>query len=113
MGNNVLASNVDYQNNVEVLIKNKIVTDQVKDTASGLFEKIFVIYIQDNGIFSISGVTYDKNDDILIQFQTPQTMDSIVILPDSNVKTYSVEYKSVQDDQGYVLQEVSDQIAFA
>lgn len=34
-GQNVLASGVDYQNNVKIIINDQIITDQVKDTATG------------------------------------------------------------------------------
>lgn len=38
-GLNVLASNVDYQQGVEVLINDQVVTSQVKENGPGKFEK--------------------------------------------------------------------------
>lgn len=58
------------------------------------------------------GVTFNNNEFILIQFQKPQAVDSIVILSDSNVALYSVTYTKVEDDEEYVLQEVRDDDIF-
>lgn len=56
------------------------------------------------------GVTFNNNEFILIQFQKPQAVDSIVILSDSNVALYSVTYTKVEDDEEYVFRDVSDEV---
>ena len=51
------------------------------------------------------GVNLDDADYLIIRFGTPQTIDSIVVLADSNVKFYTVSYTKPNGDE-YVLEEV-------
>ncbi|CAF0996864.1 unnamed protein product [Rotaria sordida] len=81
---NVLASGVSNKADVQVLLNNKVVTENVKE----------------NG----PGIDLDDNDDIIIRFSKMQTIDSVDILSDSNVKSYSISYTKSNADE-YILVE--------
>jgi hypothetical protein len=68
------------------LLQNQIVTENV--TADG------------------QGVDLDDNQYITIQFSTEQTIDSVVISPNSNIQSYSILYKKSNGDL-YTLAEVN------
>jgi hypothetical protein len=73
------------------LLQNQIVTENV--TADG------------------QGVDLDDNEYITIQFSTEQTIDSVVILSNSNIESYSISYKKSNGDV-YTLQEVNIKFSF-
>jgi hypothetical protein len=51
------------------------------------------------------------NEYIIINFPRKQTIDSVVILTDSNVKTYSISYTK-SDGNEYILEDVKKKISF-
>ncbi|CAF4582630.1 unnamed protein product, partial [Rotaria sp. Silwood1] len=83
-GTNVLADDVSNQADVQVFLNNEVVTPNVKE----------------NGL----GVDLDDNEYIIIQFSKMQTIDSVDILSDSNVKSYSVSYTKSNGNE-YILEE--------
>lgn len=48
----------------------------------------------------------DENEYIIINFLKVETIESVVILSDSNVKSYAISYIKSNGDE-YVLEEVS------
>jgi hypothetical protein len=85
IGENVLASNASTQGVVEVSVNNKIVTD----------------YVKENG----QGIDLDGLNNITIQFSNAQIIDSVVVLSDSNVKSYYISYTDL-NGQAHVINDV-------
>lgn len=69
-----------------MLYNNTIVTENIKENSAG--------------------IDVDENEYITIQFSKQQIIDSVVILPDSNVNSYSISYTKPNGDE-YILEEVN------
>ncbi|CAF3426792.1 unnamed protein product [Rotaria socialis] len=80
---NILSNTINGKD-VRVMFNNKVVTDNTKE----------------NG----AGIDVDKNEYITIYFSKIQTVDSVVILPNSNVQSYSISYTKPNGDE-YILVE--------
>ena len=85
MGENILAAKASNQGAVEVLFNNKAVTNDVRENGPGIY--------------------LDDNEYITIRFPTEQTIDSVVILSNSNVQSYAISYIKSNGDE-YILEEV-------
>ncbi|CAF2003035.1 unnamed protein product [Rotaria magnacalcarata] len=81
---NILSNAAIAKDDVRVVFNNQVVTDNAKE----------------NG----AGVDMDKNEYITIYFSKIQTIDSVVILPNSNIQSYSISYTKTNGDE-YILVE--------
>ena len=86
IGKNVLASDVNTRDLAKVRVNENDVTKDIKE----------------NG----QGVDILSGDSIEIQFSDEQTIDSVVVLPKSNVESYYVSYETA-DGYEVTLVEVS------
>jgi hypothetical protein len=82
----MLANNASNGNDIQVLFNNTIVTNNVTE----------------NG----QGVDINDNEYITISFANEQTVDSVIILSNSNVESYSISYIK-SDGSEYILDEVN------
>lgn len=106
IGENVLADDGNRQD-VEVLLNDKVVTDQVKRKGPGRSKHSMSEHL--HPLLDVLGVNLDSNEFVVIRFQQSQTIDSIVVLADSNVNSYSVSYTKPDGDE-YILEEVRNRL---
>lgn len=90
-GENIFASDVKTQGIVEVIVNGKDVTKDVKEDGQGIDLVI--------------------GDSIEVIFVEDQTIDSVVILPKSNVESYYISYETT-DGYETTLEEVSRPLPF-
>ena len=76
---------MNTQGVVQVIVSNQDVTTNVKENGAGIDVEI--------------------SQPIEIQFVNEQTIDSVVILPESNVESYYISYEKLDGDV-YVLDDV-------